>query len=45
MREGSKLYRHGGRQDIFTPVMADIEQRIDAQLSSILETITTKTLI
>lgn len=45
MREGSKLYRDGGRQDIFTPVMEDIEQRIDAQLSSILETITTKTLI
>lgn len=45
MREGSKLYREGGRQDIFTPAMEDIEQRIDAQLSSILETITTKTLI
>lgn len=45
MREGSKLYRDGGRQNIFTPVMEDIEQRIDAQLSSILETITTKTLI
>lgn len=45
MREGSKLYRDGGRQDIFTPVMSDIEQRIDAQLSSIFETITTKTLI
>lgn len=45
MREGSKLYRDGGRQDIFTPVMEDIEQRIDAQLSSIFETITTKTLI
>jgi hypothetical protein len=45
MREGSKLYRDGGRQDIFTPVMEDIEQRIDAELSSIFETITTKTLI
>lgn len=45
MREGSKLYRDGGRQDVFTPVMEDIEQRIDAELSSILETITTKTLI
>lgn len=45
MREGSKLYRDGGRQDIFTPVMEDIEERIDAELSSILETITTKTLI
>lgn len=45
MREGSKLYRDGGRQDIFTPVMSDIEQRIDAELSSIFETITTKTLI
>lgn len=45
MREGSRLYRDGGRKDIFTPVMEDIEQRIDAQLSSILETITTKTLI
>lgn len=45
MREGSKLYRDGGRQDIFTPVMSDIEERIDAQLSSIFETITTKTLI
>lgn len=45
MREGSKLYREGGRQDIFTPAMEDIEQRIDAQLSSILETITIKTLI
>ena len=45
MREGTKLYRDGGRQDIFTPVMEDIEQRIDAQLSSIFETITTKTLI
>lgn len=45
MREGSKLYRDGGRQDIFTPVMEDIEERIDAELSSIFETITTKTLI
>jgi hypothetical protein len=45
MREGSKLYRDEGRQDIFTPVMEDIEERIDAELSSILETITTKTLI
>jgi hypothetical protein len=45
MREGSKLYRDGGRQDIFTPVMEDIEQRIDAELSSIFETITAKTLI
>lgn len=45
MREGSRLYRDGGRQDIFTPVMEDIEQRIDAELSSIFETITTKTLI
>jgi hypothetical protein len=45
MREGSRLYRDGGKQDIFTPVMEDIEERIDAQLSSILETITTKTLI
>ena len=45
MREGSKLYRDGGRQDIFTPVMSDIEERIDAEWSSIFETITTKTLI
>lgn len=45
MREGSKLYRDGGRKDIFTPVMEDIEQRIDAELSSLFETITTKTLI
>lgn len=45
MREGSKLYRDGGKQDIFTPVMEDIEQRIDAELSSIFETITTKTLV
>lgn len=45
MREGSRLYRDGGRKDIFTPVMEDIEERIDAQLSSIFETITTKTLI
>ena len=45
MREGTRLYRDGGRQDIFTPVMSDIEQRIDAELSSIFETITTKTLI
>lgn len=45
MREGSKLYRDGGKQDIFTPVMGDIEQRIDAELSSIFETITTKTLL
>lgn len=45
MREGSKLYRDGGRQDIFTPVMSDIEERVDAELSSIFETITTKTLI
>lgn len=45
MREGSRLYRDGGKQDIFTPVMEDIEERIDAELSSILETITTKTLI
>lgn len=45
MHEGSKLYRDEGRQDIFTPVMSDIEERIDAELSSIFETITTKTLI
>lgn len=45
MREGTRLYRDGGRQDIFTPVMSDIEQRIDAELSSIFETITIKTLI
>jgi hypothetical protein len=47
MREGSALYRLVGppSKRIFTPVMEDIEQRIDAQLSSILETITTKTLI
>lgn len=45
MREGSRLYRDGGREDIFTPVMSDIEERIDAELSSIFETITTKTLI
>lgn len=45
MREGSRLYRDGGKQNIFTPVMEDIEERIDAELSSIFETITTKTLI
>lgn len=45
MREGTRLYRADGRQNIFTPVMSDIEERIDAQLSSIFETITTKTLI
>lgn len=45
MREGSRLYRDGGRKVIFTPVMEDIEDRIDAELSSIFETITTKTLI
>lgn len=45
MREGTRLYRDGGRQDIFTPAMSDIEDRIDAELSSIFDTITTKTLI
>lgn len=45
MREGTRLYRADGRQNIFTPVMSDIEERIDAELSSIFETITTKTLI
>lgn len=45
MREGTRLYRADGRQNIFTPVMSDIEDRIDAELSSIFETITTKTLI
>ena len=45
MREGTRLYRADGRQNIFTPVMSDIEERIDARLSSIFETITTKTLI
>ena len=45
MREGTRLYRADGRQNIFTPVMSDIEQRIDAELSSIFETITIKTLI
>lgn len=45
MREGTRLYRADGRQNIFTPVMSDIEERIDAELSSIFETITIKTLI
>lgn len=47
MREGSALYRLVGPPSnrIFTPVMEDIEERIDAQLSSIFETITIKTLI
>jgi hypothetical protein len=45
MREGSKLYRDEGKQDIFTPVISDIEQRIDAELSSIFDTIIIKTLV
>lgn len=45
MREGTRLYRADGRQNVFTPVMSDIEERIDAELSSLFETITTKTLI
>ena len=45
MREGSSLYRSGGRDDIFTPAMSEVEQKISDRISSILDTITTKTLL
>lgn len=47
MREGSALYRLVGPPSnrIFTPVIEDVELRIDAELSDILEKITIKTLI
>lgn len=40
MREGSSLYRSGGRNDIFTPAMQDAERKIDEQISALLERIT-----
>jgi len=45
MREGSKLHRDGGREDIFTPAMEQAERLIDEQISDILTTITMKTLV
>lgn len=44
MREGSKLYRDGGRQDIFTPAMQDAERKIDEQISALFERITLETI-
>ena len=45
MREGSQLYRQGGRDDIFTPAMSTIEATISEKVSSLFDTILTKTLV
>lgn len=44
MQEGSSLYRSGGRNDIFTPVMQDAERKIDEQISALFERITLETI-
>lgn len=45
MREGSRLYRDGGRTDIFAPPLNDIQRKIDEKISNTLETIITKTIV
>lgn len=42
MREGSKLYRDGGRDDLFTPVLQEVEQKLSQEISKIFDTITTE---
>lgn len=41
MREGSKLYRDGGRDDIFTPVLQEVEEKLNQKISKIFDNITT----
>lgn len=43
MREGSKLYRDGGREDIFTPVLQEVEEKLSQEISKIFDLLTTKT--
>lgn len=45
MREGTSLYRQGGRKDVFTPVMETIEEKIQEEISNIFTTIITETII
>lgn len=45
MREGTSLYRKGGRKDVFTPVMETIEEEIQEEISNIFTTIITETII
>ena len=46
MREGSLLHRNPDmRPDIFTTPMKEVEQKINDRISSILDSITTKTLL
>lgn len=45
MREGTSLYRQGGRKDVFTPVMETIEEEIQEEISNIFTTIITETII
>lgn len=42
MREGSKLYRDGGRDDIFTPVLQEIDEKLSQEISKIFDNITTE---
>lgn len=44
MMEGSSLYRKGGREDIFTPAMEQVEQRVGEEISKIFDSIITQTL-
>lgn len=44
MLEGSKLYRDGGREDIFTPVLQEVEEKLSQEISKIFDVITTKTI-
>lgn len=37
MREGSKLYRDGGREDIFTPVLQEVEEKLSQEISKIFD--------
>lgn len=45
MREGTSLYRDGGRKDIFTPVMEGVQQDIEDKISSIFTTIIQDTIL
>lgn len=44
MREGTKLYREGGRKDIFTTSLEAIQERIEQEISSLFSTIIEKTI-
>lgn len=44
MREGATLYRDGGRDDIFTPTMESIQDRIEKEISTLFSTIIEKTI-